>query len=524
MGSPIEISVPEFDSTQAVPGWARRAGLVAKGPLGSARMRAENLTVSRRFLVRGVYRNDPKILPAMLGKLSGQQAYVGSTSEGFRSQESVEAPQLAPALSIDGLIYTRIVGAIALTAVVRVCEEDVSPGITDTVYDESSSLLHDVASALKQIPGHLESHVSAFSFIPEDLFVYRNFTEYRFGASAFRSDWRSRLAEACRRISKSLGDLDSPIAYLYFPSNGDLSSTDFPEDPMRWAVVGVGLSSHPIDAMRNDSAAESVASGLGLSLQQFDPSIVGMMADRLSETVPRDRSVQVDSRDLDDAHPPGTPLGQSGVPIDIVFAHGPAQTGLVARMLACAGADTLGAGSMTVLGGHTVAGWAVARGEGSDFVRELTGIDSRGGAGETEHLRALAVEVPPSRVAPHLDAAEDTVGFWMEWECPDRGGALNAVVDELSIRASEAWGVSPEFSYIISRVIQAESLCSGKGKFHLPGVPPAEFAASLEAIREQLLARLSSHVGDRDPVSVNLSDREGSERPWAVVSYSMDHR
>jgi hypothetical protein len=521
MGSPIEISVPEFDSTQAVPGWARRAGLVAKGPLGSARMRAEDLTVSRRFLVRGVYRNDSNVLLALLSSLSGQQSCTGPSSGESGSQESVEE---SPALSIDGLIWTRIAAAVAITAVVRVCEDAAIPEETATVYDESSGLLHDVATALQQVPGHLDSDVSAFSFIPGDLFVYRNFTEYRFGANTLRTDWRSSLAEACRRIAQLLGDLDTPIAYLYFPSNGDLPSTHSPEDSMRWAVVGVGLSSHPLDAIRSDSAAESVASSLGLSLQQFDPSIVGMMADRLSETVLCDLSVEADSQEADDAHSPGTQVGQSGVPIDIVVAHGPAQTGLVARMLSCAGADSLGAGSMTVLGGHTVAGWAVARGEGSGFVRELTGIDTRGGAGENEYLRALAVEVPPSEIGQHPGAAEETVGFWIEWECPDRGGALSAIVDELTVRASAAWGVSPEFSYIISRVIQTKSLCSGKGKFHLPGVPPAEFASGLEAVRAQVLERLISHVGDRDRVSVNLSDREGSERPWAVVSYSMDHR
>lgn len=522
MGSPIEVTVPSFDTNQAIPGWARRAGLYRAGPLGSARVRAEDLASSQRFLVRGLFYGDPGILPEVLASFSGRQtSAVPDSGEGM-STDSCSTNLPMKQLSIDGLIWTTIATAIAVTAVVRLCDDDHRPSGSESPPFDVSQASKSVVSSFQGIDGYLASDVSPFCFIADDLFVYRHFAEYRFGVSPRRPDWRTALAESCRQMSTQLGDLQTPIAYLYFPSDGDFTLVNAREDSVQWAVVGVGLSSHPIAAMRTDSAAESVADSLGLSLQQFDPSVGGLMADRLCEKPLRSRRDDSEVQSRSDAQRKDS--GQPEQPFDIVFAHGPAEKGLVARMLACAGARSLSAGSMTVLGGHTVAGWAVAPGDGPSFASELSEINSKGGTGGSEQLRTLTVEIPTPTDPSRQISQEGSFGYWIEWECPDIGGALNTIVEALNTCTTEAWEESPRFSYIMSRVVENGALCSGKGRFYLRNVSPAAFAARLEAFRDQLHSRLSEYVGSPDRVKLVLSDREASERPWAVVSYSMDQR
>lgn len=471
-----------------------------------------------RVLVSGVFANAPGTLVSFL-------VGVGQEFTTEFVDEDIGREVVTFGLSIDGLVAARVEGAFTVSAILRVVEASPPTTLRRLQKDMPEVFTDSIRRAIETSSGLRQAtiRVDPFERYAPALFDFRRFTEYRFGVSLERDNWKSLLTQACQAFSARLGAFGTPIAYLYFPSGGEFEPR---LNDGVWACFGVGLPPSLADSVSHDLAANDIARSTGLSLTKHDATEPEVMARRFKNV----RDSAAESAPVGSTVPSDTPDQEEQASNDIVIAYGPAKAGFVAEMLGRLRASNVVAGSMAVLGGYTVASWAVAAGSGPEVEETLRDIRHPGRGGDLVSVDAFSTAIRPDLLATNLECY-GSPSFWIHWEAPDFPGVMEVVFVGLAETIGELFPASapPDFSYTISRVLRLDEIAAGKGRFYLD-LPTSSHldSESLDLLGSRVQARLEEHISPycerlaTDPLDVRVfvANCESTEQPWAELAFA----
>jgi len=355
--------------------------------------------------------------------------------------------------------------------------------------------------------------VEPFEGVDIQLFGDRVFTEYRFGA---RKERRS-LTRITAEFTARLGEYDVPIAYLYFPDDNDQGS-----EGTEWVRIGVGAPDDPLESLDVDVVAIDLAREYSCAFRKYNP---GINATSLSEKF---REI-VDFRPASGAvviEPGAIVSGRKGA--DVVFVHGQARSGFVGDMLRAPVGSTVEGGSMSVIGGFTMACWVLPEGSGLAFKARSEKIGRRG---TSSGALKGDVEVRLSQIPGAVDQARpDSTCLWLAWRLPERPGVFRLIIAALREAARDVFGGAGDVDvrYAVSRVLDSRMGCAGKVKFEVDsGASRGDAVAAAKDLEERvhklMKARLAevgidwgegetSHSGE-----IVVRVLEPGEEPWASL-------
>jgi hypothetical protein len=338
------------------------------------------------------------------------------------------------------------------------------------------------------------------------LFGNRAFGEMRFGPLVTDQSTSEAVAGAIARtlsrFADALRDVDAPIAFFDIghrwrpvPSEGH---ADHPDG--LWMRVAYGLPAVPGAHLRIELAAADVATVEGVDAWVDMPD-----ADD-PETL---RFVPVVTRDHDD----NTDDDITGA-TQCVVIEGLARTGFVATVLGAAQRH-LGAQQLLIFGGSAMVlhGRSIVALLTDDAGAEALRVGNRHAEQQIGGFRDVRVaassESAPARLAPR--GTPET--FWVSWSRSERPGVILEVLESVGASLRESGvDVEPNIVFAVSRELRLADSCTGKAKFHLPGLGESEVL--FEAIRSALAS------GDdpwRGGDAVKVTRHEPTRRPWAAL-------
>jgi hypothetical protein len=338
------------------------------------------------------------------------------------------------------------------------------------------------------------------------LFGNRAFGEMRFGPLVTDQSTSEAvagvIARTLSRFADSLRDADAPIAFFdighrWRPPAGD--DRGGRTDGL-WMRIAYGLPAVPGAHLRIELAAADVATIEGVDAWVDMPD-----ADQ-PETL---RFVPVVTRDHDD----NTDDDITGA-TQCVVMEGLARTGFVATVLAAAQRH-LGDRQLLIFGGSAMVlhGRSIVALLTDDAGAEALRVGNRHAEQQIGGFRDVRVtassESAPTRLAPR--GTPET--FWVSWSRPERAGVILEVLDSVgaSLVASGV-DVEPNILFAVSRELRLANSCTGKAKFHVPGLGESEVL--FDAIRSALAS-----AGDprRGGDAVQVTQHEPTRRPWAAL-------
>lgn len=490
MGITVRVDAPAFSSDAfTVPASVPAAWIQPELPFKTApRYLLTLFVVDRDLLLKAVLTSidSELLLPA-----TGRIAELPSSDRRVR-------------FSIDGSLASSLRGAfmtaIVLRALVpselsRAAGSDLDDYVRDLLrarVAEELELLHLPENSI----GNIE--IDVFESLSEKLFRGRRFAEYRFGVATASSDSRARLATMLQQFTNALGESGVPIAYLYFPDH-EHSGSEY--EDFEWARVGVGAPTRAVESMEVDLIANKFARDSGCVYRKYDPVLGGeSMDDRFALIANYESSREALAK---------TAQTSSPTDVDVVFVHSPARVGLVGEMLAGQAGPGLLAGSMTVLAGQTISCWVFPLGSGSNLISGLRDLGLSDPANTRSQLHALG----PVRGEVDLSTT-NMESYWVAWRCNDAPGVVRRLVDALIKHVSDQRGATPDFRYMITRVLANGAACAGKLKLRVPSVVDG---AELDlAVIHGLVTSELQAIG-QDRVEVRVQRGEPGEEPWASL-------
>lgn len=459
----------------------------------------------RQFLVTLFIRDRPGLLRAVLAALSGE--VLRSCPDGGGSGPEV-------VFSVDGSLSSTRLGTFSLALIVR-------PEGPMNCSDEQvcSELWNSLASSITSLPGRSEEastpeelqeslQVSNFSSRRETLFKDLRFAEYRFGCvdNGIEGASRHRLSRLTAAFASELGKLGIPISYLNFPDHLD----DTAESGRVWLRIAVGVAPDIGASLNVDLVADLLSRQYGCVFAKYSPRIdAASLSDRFRTIADYSEAGGVTSPHVRENQSSGA-LGE----MDIIFVSGPARSGFVAEMLHDEFGLNVRAGTMSVLGGYTLASWAVACGSGDSFVTEVNKRHD-GFWGEVTARRASVRTAEMTKIADYL---------WVAWDVPDRPRVFYRILAAAN-RALASFGLGENVAnvvYSVSRVIEPHVRCAGKVKLAVPaGFLPASADGALLRIKDEVKGDLAKDLEGRTSGAVDIDLRvmrtEPGEEPWASL-------
>lgn len=452
-----------------------------------------------RLLVTLFLRDQTGLLEAVLKVLDSTER-AGSAS----GRPKAASPATRSEFSVDGSFVASVGGCFVMALIVHPCGPSY-PGAHRHLRERLIAAVCEQSGESREV---IEDGVRVEPFLGIDstLFVNRVFTEYRFGAGPEGPSLTSVTAE----FAAALGKHGVPIAYLYFPDDGDDA-----QDDTDWVRIGVGAPEAPIQSLEVDSAAVALARRNRCALYKYDPSAE---APSLSE-----KFIEiVDFRDPLPApkHKNEVPDARDGA--DVVFVRGEARSGFVGQILENDISGRIVGGSMSVVGGVTMACWVLPSGTGSSFESRIRrSMESYGlaapGRFDTRRVQVQRAPSPHSMRRGHL---------WLAWRLPDRPGVFRRIVGALRQAVREESGnADADVRYAVSRVLDFASGCAGKIKFDITSPLDVADDSLVRRLQDRVLALIEQGspasgtapipVGDEDQLVIGRM--EPGEEPWASL-------
>lgn len=479
LGVNVDYNFPTFTSK------VNRGLLLEAAPVFAADHR---LSAVPRLVVAMFVRDRDDLLLSLLNTLH----------EPFESE--IDHPLKFVSFSIDGAITSRV-GANWLMIFV------ISPLSRESKKFPALEILRKALLAeLFRRFGHLggvdpsgDEPIRVLDFQPResDIFASTRLVEYRLETQDREPSRLGSLARAVGLISRDAGEAQIAVAYVHFPSWEGDSTSGFV------ARIGCAVPKRNLEHARGivhlDSAAIRAAVTMDLRLDKY--SHPGSSSDSPYREIGDYRETAPDSDATD-----------TGGLSRAIFVIGKARTGFVGQMLDEKIADKLEGGVMTVVGGHTIAGWVCSDAESEAVVKHFDSLDMP----ETQIVHQM---VNTGATSPRTSEFH----VWLKWNVPDTPGVFYESVRSLQQLARECLGpsVRVDVDYSVSRVVEGNA-CVGKLRAGLVGLSEtldedkiSELNASLT--ESAFSKRLREAYPSSSAFQLAIQSEEPVESPWALL-------
>ena len=400
--------------------------------------------------------------------------------------------------TIEGSVATSVADAFLLAFVVRPTVD--SPIERDDFFElVAAGLVRAATDAFKEVHreevGDLSERFPVLDFVPGDdsLFSASQFTEYRFANGS--KDHREALGSAIAELALNAGSHQVPIAYTFFPTREGDAGVE------QGAKIALALPNDVAKEMALEWSAVKIAARYHLRLEAYNAaSSVAEYGNRFLEvgdfrktdSEPADPSMEFAKR--------------------AIFVTGRAQPGLVGRMLSNDVGSKLIGGTMTVVGGHTVACWVGPERIG-DELEEAIHNNCEG------NVTIVGRRMPQASAQPLATLGD----CWLAWALPDNPGKYRIVLNLFESAVTEEFGCESVVDYIYANTrVLSPSICAGKIHARILGKQGISFKEALDRTLSRIRASegwskaAEGRPSSRD-VDLSLSETEPGEEPWARI-------
>lgn len=399
--------------------------------------------------------------------------------------------------TIEGSVATSVADAFLLAFVVRPTFD--FPLERDDFELIAAGLVHAATATFNEVRRNevddLSERFPVLDFVPGDdhLFSASRFTEYRFANGS--NDHRAALGSAVSELALSAGLHQVPIAYTFFPTRED--------------NAGVGQGAKIALALPNDVAKEMALAWSALKIAADHHLRLEAYNAASSVAEYEHRFLEIGDFRKPDSEPtdPATDFAKRAI-----FVTGRAKPGLVGKMLSNGVGAKLIGGTMTVVGGHTVACWVGHESIGDELEKTIHN-NCEG------NVTVVGRPIPRASAQPLA-----TLGHcWLAWALPDNPGKYLIVLKLFESAVSDEFGPDTVVDYIYANTrVLSPSICAGKVHARILGEQGEPFADALERTLSRIqdskdwLDAAEGRPSSRD-VNLSLTETEPGEEPWARI-------
>lgn len=472
----------------AVSGFTRESARSLLARSDATILMEHRFSVAPRLLVAIVMPDEPGILQQVLKVLHSNTKANANLSEN--------------SFSIEGSVTSAAAGSYLMVFLLRVLISDSKSRIDlREVASRLEGALSDELRPRARRAGESNDdwvRVTPFEVEKDGLFERMKFAEYRFRVKGFTDAARRAMGKALSEFAEAAGGRRIPIAYTYFPALLARGRGDELEQR-----IAIASPSSMTSTLVMDWEAIRIANTHHMGLAKYHPDLsVESMDARFLDLI--DHSEGGDFFKGEDMDP--------FTPSCAVFVTAPARAGLVAQMLASGVGERLKGGTMTVLGGHTVACW-VCPVEAADQLEQQIRENC-------SDASVFGMRIPGREES----GPRNVMGVWLSWKVPDGAGVFLELVRsfEEAVRVRLKGSVRVDYAYSITRVLHDGS-CAGKVRCRLVGDKPI---SEKDLVRDDLYQLMVAsgwwvrEYGQRistGGATLSVSREEPGEEPWAAL-------